>query len=74
MAKRSVPHMPARQVAKSLAVQQRVARETGGDMLAPAGRALVVLGVLNVGITRALLPPSGSRRVAIACMRLSAFA
>ena len=45
------------QVAKSLAVQERVARELVFDMLVPLAALGVLLGiVINAGITRGLLP------------------
>lgn len=53
----SAPQRLRVQVAKSLAVQQRVARELVVDMLVPLAALWVVLGVLiNAGITRGLLP------------------
>ena len=45
------------QVAKSLAVQERVARELVFDMLVPLAALGVLLGIIiNAGITRGLLP------------------
>ena len=58
MAKPARPQRLRVQVAKSLAVQQRVARELVVDMLlVPLAALWVVLGVLiNAGITSRLLP------------------
>ena len=54
---RNAPQRLRVQVAKSLAVQERVARELVFDMLVPLAALGVVLGLLiNAGITRGLRP------------------